>query len=308
MARLCQARFHSIMRIIHSSMVLLAFAGSVSTAPAQSAPSRLVDELITADRNFAARARTTNVVDALGAMFADDVVLSAYGAFHPGRDSAITRLNAVPENHTARIQWSPVRGGISGDGQHGFTYGFMTLTRPDSTTLPLKYVAYWVKKPEGWRVAVYRRVPRAPGDVPNAMREPSLPERAVAPGGDAAALARHAAELGDAERNFSALAGKIGLGPAFTQNAAPDAMNVGGGQNADFLYGPEAIGAGVGAGETGPSTLTWGPEKVLVASSGDLGVTIGFILPKPEPGQAQRRIPFFTIWKKVGGVWKFVAE
>ncbi|HEX6313685.1 MAG TPA: hypothetical protein VFZ73_02455 [Gemmatimonadaceae bacterium] len=269
---------------------------------------RAVDDLLAADRQYATRAATATVVDALGAMFADDVVLSAYGAFHPGRDSAIARLRAVPENLTARVQWAPVRGGISGDGQHGFTYGFMTLTRADSSRVPLKYVAYWVKKPEGWRVAVYRRVPRAPGDVPTSMREPSIPDKGVAPSRDAASLARHAQELGDAERDFSTLAGRIGLGPAFKQNAAPDAMNVGGGQNADFLHGPEAIGAGVGAGETGPSTLTWGPDRVLVASSGDLGVTIGYILPRPEPGQEQRRIPFFTIWKKVGGVWKFVAE
>lgn len=285
------------------------FSGAARIAVAQPANlRRAVDDLLSADRRYASHAAGTNVVDALGEMFADDVVLSAYGAFHAGGDSAIARLRALPENLTARVQWAPVRVGISGDGQHGFTYGFMTLIRADSSTVPLKYVAYWVRKPEGWRVAVYRRVPRPLGDVPTLLREPSIPEKAVAPSRDAVSLARHAQELGDAERGFSTLAGKIGLGPAFAQNAAPDAMNVGGGQSADFVYGPEAIGAGVGAGETGPSTLTWGPEKVIVASSGDLGVTIGYILPKPEPGQEQRRIPFFTIWKKVGGVWKFVAE
>jgi hypothetical protein len=86
-------------------------------------------------------------------------------------------------------------------------------------------------------------------------------------------------------------------------------MNKGGPQSADFLFGPQAIGAGVGAGETGPSTLTWGPnDTVLVASSGDLGVTVGHILPPAEAGQSQRRIPFFTVWTKVNGFWKFVAE
>jgi hypothetical protein len=290
-------------------LAALLFINAPRIAGAQPADlRRMVDGLLAADRQYSSRAAGVNVVDALGAMFADDVVLSAYGAFHPGRDSAIARLRAVPENLTARVQWAPVRAGISGDGQHGFTYGFMTLTRADSSVVPLKYVAYWVKKPDGWKVAVYRRVPRAPGDVSTSVREPSIPEKSIAASRDDASLARHAQELGDAERNFSTLAGRIGLGPAFTQNAAPDAMNVGGGQSADFLYGPDAIGAGVGAGETGPSTLTWGPERVVVASSGDLGVTIGYILPRPEPGQEQRRIPFFTIWKKVGGVWRFVAE
>lgn len=269
---------------------------------------RSVHELIDTDRAFAKRAVNASVTDALSAMFADDVVLSAYGAFHWGRDSATSRLRAVPENTTGRISWAPVRGGISGDGQHGFTYGFMTLTRSDSSRVALKYLAYWVKKPEGWKVAVYRRSPRAEGSVSVAMREPSVPAAHVAVARDAAVIAKHARELGDAERDFSTLAGKIGLGPAFTQNAAPDAMNMGGPDSPDFLYGPEAIGAGVGAGESGPSTLTWGPDTVLVASSGDLGVTIGHILPRPEPGQPQRRIPFFTVWKKVGTAWKFVAE
>ena len=269
---------------------------------------KAVDELLSVDREYAKRAQGANIVDALGAMFADDVFLSAYGAFHPGRDSALSRLRAVPENLTARLEWSPIHGGISGDGKHGFTYGFMTLVRTDSTRMPLKYLAYWVRTPAGWKVAVYRRVPRAEGPVPTVMREPSIPDRAVAVTRDAALVARHAKALGDAERDFSALAGKIGLGPAFTQTAAPDAMNMGGPQAADFVHGPEAIGAVVGGGETGPSKLTWGPDTVLVASSGDLGVTIGHINAPANGNQPARRIPFFTVWKKVGGVWKFVAE
>jgi len=289
------------------SMAALVIASSAAAAQTPD-PRKAVDALLTVDREHANRARNTNVVDALGGMFANDVFLSAYGAFHPGRDSALSRLRAVPENLTARIEWSPIRGGISGDGQHGFTYGFMTLVRADSTKLPLKYLAYWVRKPDGWKVAVYRRAPRAEGDVATAMRDPSIPDKTVAVTRDAAVVALHAKALGDAEREFSTLAGKIGLGAAFTQNAAPDAMNMGGGQSADFLFGPEAIGAGVGAGETGPATLTWGPDTVLVASSGDLGVTIGHINAPAQGGQPARRFPFFTVWKKVAGVWKFVAE
>lgn len=235
------------------SMAVLSI--SSGTVQAQTTETRqAVDALLAVDREHAQRARSVNVVDALGGMFADDVALNAMGAFHFGRDAALTRLRAVPENETGRLEWAPIRGGISGDGQHGFTYGFMTLVRADSTRLSLKYLAYWVKKPDGWKVAVYRRAPRADGQVSTAMREPSLPTRIVAIIRDASVIAKYAREVGDAERNFSTLAGKIGRGPAFTQNSAPDGMNMGGAQNADFLFGPEAIGAGVGAGESGPST------------------------------------------------------
>lgn len=297
---------NSIFRVgLTASILLWACAGLVE---AQTDSRRAVDELLAVDRAHAKTAKGAKVVDALGGMFADDVALNAMGAFHFGREAALTRLRAVPENMTGRLEWAPIRGGISGDGQHGFTYGFMTLVRADSTRLPLKYLAYWVKKPDGWKVAAYRRAPRAEGEVSMAMREPSLPEKMVGITKDALVVAKYAKDVGDAERNFSTLAGKIGLGPAFTQNAAPDAMNMGGGAAADFLFGPEAIGAGVGAGETGPSALTWGPDTVLVASSGDLGVTIGHINAPAQGGQPARRFPFFTVWKKVGGVWKFVAE
>jgi len=299
-------------RMTNSFRPILTAAGllcSLASGGAQSpTPQRTVDELFAVDRQHARDAQQLNVVDALGGIFTDDVVMSALGAFYNGREAALTQLRSVPENLNGRLEWAPLRGGISADGQHGFTFGFMTLVRADSTRLPLKYLAYWVKKPVGWKVAVYRRVARAAGDVSLAIREPSLPGRSVDVTRDAKIIARHARELGDAERDFSTLAGKIGLGPAFTQNAAPDAMNMGGPQSADFLFGPEAIGAGVGAGQTGPSTLTWGPDTVLVASSGDLGVTIGHIVAPGSSGQPARRIPFFTVWKKVGGIWKFVAE
>ena len=77
-------------------------------------------------------------------------------------------LRAVPANATSRIEWAPVRGGVSADGAHGFTFGYMTQRRADGTRAPLKYLAYWVRRPEGWRVAVYRRVRRPDADAPTA--------------------------------------------------------------------------------------------------------------------------------------------
>ena len=287
---------------------LLILGALVTIGGTQASPKSAVDELLAAAREHAKKALKLNDVDAIGAMIDDHVTMSAAGAFRYGRSDALAQLRSAPENLTGHLEWSPIRGGISADGQHGFTYGFMTLVRADSSRVPLKYLAYWIKRGDGWKVAVYKRARRPEGEVATAMREPSLPSKATAASTDASMIARHAKELGQAERDFSALAGKIGLGPAFTQNAAADAMNMGGGQSADFLYGPAAIGAGVGAGESGPSTLTWGPDTVLVASSGDLGVTIGHINAPATATTAAQRFPFFTIWKKVGGVWKFVAE
>ena len=48
---------------------------SVASAGAQS-PQKLVDELLSVDRDYARRAQGASVVDALGAMFADRATVS----------------------------------------------------------------------------------------------------------------------------------------------------------------------------------------------------------------------------------------
>ena len=251
-----------------------------------------------------------NVVDGLSRVFAEDVLLLSRGRVFSGRDSAIASLREVPENLSARVTWAPLCGGISADARHGFTYGFMTLTRPDSTKMQLKYLAYWVRGSQGWKVAVYKRAPRPDGVVSTRELPPIVPERLVAPTSDSSIVRRHAAELDAAERAFSDLAKTIGLGPAFTRNASPVAMNMGGPQDTSFVFGPEAIGRGVRGESTAPSTISWGPERVLVASSGDLGVTIGYIVLPAGGTNPARRTPFFTVWRRASPSqpWRFVAE
>ena len=143
------------------------------------------------------------------------------------------------------------------------------------------------------------------------MRSPSLPSRMVSPSTDETLLSRLKQNVSDAEREFSYVAQRIGLGAAFVRYGAPDAMNIGG--DASFTFGPEAIGKAVSDGEpaTG-SSVSWAADKALAASSGDLGVTIGFIWPNDPPpaGQPARRFPFFTIWRRpsVNDPWRYVAE
>jgi ketosteroid isomerase-like protein len=119
-----------------------------------------VDELLAADRAFSTAAAKVDVTTGLSAMFADDVMMpTPSGTFVEGKAAAVTVLQANADNATSHVEWTPVRGGISADGRHGFTLGFMTLRRADGTAMPLKYLAYWVKQPGGWRVAVPLAVP-----------------------------------------------------------------------------------------------------------------------------------------------------
>lgn len=296
--------------LLIATLVLAGCAAGERASTPPATPDAVLSELLQADRAYASRASTTNVVEGIAALLAPDAWMPAGPTLYQGRDAILKYLRGTPSNLTARLEWTPVRGGVSADGSHGFTFGFMTLVRPDSPSVAMKYLAYWVHGADGWKAVAYKRVRRGEGDVPGTIMPPALPPAMVAVNGNAADVERLANELGDVERAFSRLAGEIGLGPAFRQNSAPDAMNMGGPDHANFVYGPDSISAVVGAGEEGPSTLTWGPDKVYVASSGDLGVSIGHIAVPGPPGMPARQVPFFTVWRKAGPgePWKFVAE
>jgi hypothetical protein len=276
---------------------------------AQATPQQAVDELIAADRAFAsAAAGKVNAIDQLTPMFAADVIMPVPGGkFAHGIAEAVTALKANPDNTTAKADWAPIRGGISADGTQGFTFGYMTVLRPDGTTTPLKYMSYWIKTPAGWRVAAYKRARRPEGAVSPEMMPASLPVKLVAPIPSAVAAAER--EVAAAEKAFSDESQAIGVGAAFVKYGLPDAVNMGG--DAAFTVGNQKIGQAVGGDRPPlPNPLHWAAdEKVIAASSGDLGVSIGFIYQNATP--ADRKTPptaFFTIWRKVNGVWKYIAE
>ena len=278
-------------------------------APAQS----VVNELLAADRAFSAAGAKATAVESLSAMFAEDVVMpTPPTAFARGRTAAIAALKANPDNENSHVEWAPIRGGVSADGQHGFTFGYMSLIRPDATRIPIKYVAYWIKQSQGWRVAVYKRVRAAAGKVSRDLMPAALPTQMVAPVTDAAVIARFKQELDAAERAFSDEAQQIGIGPAFAKNGSVDAVNVGPPTSPGFVVSAEAIGQSIGTGSPGPgSPVRWAPDDVIVASSGDLGVTFGMIRTNGEipPGQSGA-VPFITIWRRAStsDPWRYVAE
>lgn len=299
-----------------AALSIAAALGAVAwNLPAQEerTPQQAVEELLSADRAFSKASAETDLASGISAMFADDVAMPIPGSqFARGRDAARAALQANPDNAGARAEWSPVRGGIAADGQHGFTFGYMMVTKKDGTLHPIKYVAYWVRQPEGWRVAVYKRVRAAEAPASHQMMPPSLPARFVPVTTDAAAIEEFRRSLDAAERAFSAEAQKIGLGAAFAKYGHPDAVNVGPPTQPEFVKGAEAIGRAVSGGSTSTDPgLSWAPEHVIVASSGDLGVTTGMIQPRAEAdGKQPPAIPFITIWRRATpqNAWRYIAE
>jgi len=290
----------------------IALAVAMSVAAFGQTPQSAVDELLAADTAFSASSARTDLVSGLTPMFADDVVIpSPPGQFVEGKAAVVAMLRANPDNARSRTEWTPVRGGVSADRQQGFTVGFMTLRRPDDTMLRLKYLAYWVKHAEGWRVAAYKRARAGDAAPPLALMEPALPMQLVPPSTDAAAIARHRDSLDHAERAFSDAAQTIGLGAAFARFGHADAVNLGGASDPGLVVGAENIARLVAAGQPSRgSTLSWAADKVIVASSGDLGLTIGMIHPNAPVAGQPASFPFFTIWRRAdpSGPWRYIAE
>ena len=193
-------------------------------------PKSVLDELLAADRGFSTAAAQTTAIPGLTAMMADDVAMPVplpSPGFARSKTQAIEALTLNPDNAQGKLEWAPVRGGVSADGLHGFTVGYMTLARADGTKVPVKYVAYWVRTSEGWRVAVYKRVIAEQSPASREMMPPSLPAQLVEPVTDPAVIATHKTSLKAAEQAFSDEAQKIGLGAAFAKHGRADAVNVG---------------------------------------------------------------------------------
>lgn len=283
--------------------LLLAFACLSAPAFAQGREAAL-ESLLAADRAFAAEAeRAASPADALAPMFDGEIWMAVAGRAQLGRDAVRAALRASPAYPAGAMRWAPVRGGISADGTQGFTFGYASLAGGEPARRERKYLAYWVRRAEGWRVVAYRQTVRAPGEVSRAMRVPSLPGRRV-PG----TVAAHQASLAAAEQAFSDRAQQVGLRAAFAEYGREDAMNMGG--PGDFSYGAAAISRTVDQGEP-VSAVRWSTERSFAAASGDLGLSIGTIRLNSAPPEGQpASFPFFTVWRRdgPGQPWRYVAE
>ena len=203
-------------------LILSLFICSFITAvvPAQTAPERIAGELLAADRAYSTASAKTDLAGGIGAMLATDVAMPAPGGVIWGSQKAIDTLKSNPANTGARVEWTPARVGLSADGRHGFTAGFMTIHRADGTAAPGKYLAYWEKQPDGWKALAYKR--SAAKAAPPAIEVSYLlPKQIVSVKRDAAAIDRDRESLANAERSFSRDAQTIGLGTAFRSTAVP---------------------------------------------------------------------------------------
>lgn len=302
------------MRILILGGALLALAGTMPAEAAARAPKARtqaaadVEALLAADRAAGRASAAAPGLAALEAMFADDVVMFAVPVprFAVGKAAARAALERALGTGEATSRWVPIRGGISADGTHGFTFGYMTSEMAGKPPQLAKYVSYWSRTGEAWRVRLFKRVPRPEGEVSLTTMPPSLPDRRLRWRTGAKSLAAAVESLRAREQFFSDISQRIGLSAAFGQLGASDAVNVGG--DSEFVVGASEIAKVLPA----TSPLRWSADQgVLAAPSGDLGVTWGYLhRTGPVPPGRLAEIPFFTIWRRSapGAPWYYVAE
>lgn len=267
------------------------------------------ETLIAADRKLSGPFDLADGSSTITSLLTEDVALFAIPVPGLARNKADARqvLGKAFGPGQSVVTTVPIRVGLSSDGTQGFSFGFMNVGR-DKLKLG-KYVAYWVRSAAGWQVAAFKWVPRPEGTVSTGRREPALPTKFAASAKDNFAHEQYRKSLDATERRFSADAQTMGIGRAFRKYGSADAMNVGG--EADFTFGNDAIAEAQGGDAAKGSPVRWAPDGVLVSSSGDLGVTFGYLDRNgaTPPGRLTR-IPFFTIWRRAApkDEWRYVAE
>lgn len=283
------------------------------SAVGETTPAQTALDVLRADREFARRAAGGSFPQSLREGFLPGVMMPAPPTrIVAGVDSVLAVFAKSPDVG-GRMTWTPVRAGVSGDGTHAYTVGVGSVRRADGTRSQFKYLTYWVRSNEAWRVAAWRRRPVDTNVVlDSAMLAPQLPSR-VLPAADAAGIAAHLQSLKAAEQGFSDLAQRIGVGAAFAEMGDEQAVNVGPSTLGRFVVGPRAIALAVSGNQplTAPSAITWNADTALVAPSGDLGITFGVIRPKQPPADNPNAgASFFTIWRRASpdAPWRYVAE
>ena len=117
-------------------------------------------------------------------------------------------------------------------------------------------------------------------------------------------------EILETEQNFAKMAMEKGIDKAFLFYAADDAVLI---RNNELVIGKNAITKHFENQKSNNDvSLTWEPDFVDVAKSGDLGYTYGkyiFTSTDSNGNKVESNGVFHTVWKRQpDGTWKFVWD
>ncbi|MDF2157041.1 hypothetical protein [Algoriphagus sp. CAU 1675] len=109
-----------------------------------------------------------------------------------------------------------------------------------------------------------------------------------------------------ADRDFAKMGSSIGLKEAFLYYAAPEAILLRNGSKP--IQGKESLGSFLEP-MNGGFKLEWEPESGTIASSEDLGYTMGNFVLRDSSNKLLSKGSYLSIWKKDPvGEWKWVVD
>ena len=295
----------------------ISVAGCAGTSPATARPDGAVsggagqrsafEELVAAERAFAARSASRGTRDAFLAYLAEDAVLFIPRA-SPGRPF----FESQPKTGQGRLDWAPIYAEVSAAGDLGFTTGpYEARARPgvDSVTAYGNFVSIWTRDPitYAWKVALdlgttnerppaTRRLRAARTESVNPRVGPTTYNENSVGVGDSTVYPMAADDL------FGAHAAEEGTAAAISVAAEPDVLifREGHEPTRDAVRGAELLRR---LGER----FAWHPEFSVEAQSGDLGYTYGTY--GPVTPDAPDEGAYVRIWRRgPTGRWRLALD
>lgn len=247
---------------------------------------------------------------AIAASLADSGVALVPGeAIARGRDAVEAAVHARYGARARAATWTVQFAAVAASGDAGYAYGVASLTDSARAPQQVKYLAYWRHTAGAWKIAavlINARPDSSPAATPASFL--ALADSARAAARDSV-LPADPHRLVAADSAFAARAAAAGLTDAFVAWAAPNAVALN--DDADPVYGPEAIGR-VMAELPSDATLAWTPIQAVIASSGDLGFTVGswtYRAPAKTGAPAAASGKYLTVWgRQPSGQWRYVAD
>jgi hypothetical protein len=278
--------------------------GPVAPEPARG-PAR--DSLFQLDQSRSDTVAARGPVAGMLALLDPDVAFLRAGVpVTYGREAArallVAGLSARP--NSGAFSWQPLGGGVSYDLRSAYTFGVAARGAATGARLE-RYIAFWQRTlGQPWRVVAYAEVNGPPGmEVPLSATQLSPPVRQRS-----REAVEAAARIRSVDSLFSDLADRMGTAYAFSNTVARYGAVFGGTR---LIVGPDAVKEFY-ASQNGGTALTWRPVYGVVASSGDLGFTIGESTATgrgPSGAAVQRFGKYITVWQRQpDGAWKFVID
>jgi ketosteroid isomerase-like protein len=265
------------------------------------------DELVAAERAFAARSTTSGTRDAFLAYLAEDAVLFIPRA-SPGRPFFEQQPPSI-----SGLDWAPVYAEVAASGELGFTtgpYEARARAGSDSVTAWGNFVSIWRRDfgSNAWKVVV---------DLGTTNERPPASRRIRAVRGATVAARLATASAADAMLAPSSGAGAqtpLAADSAFSARAAADGTAAAlAAASSDVRVHREGRQPIVGRAEAAAALrrererFAWFPSTGVESRSGDLGYTYG-TYGGVAPGAAEEGA-YVRIWRRAaGGEWRLALD